>query len=318
MNGSMDRRAFLYGAAAAAAGAHALPAAAVERGPVRRWQGDASPWPLALNTSVIRTASIEEKIAAAAGAGYDAVELWTDELEGYEREGGDLLALGRAIQEAGLFVANVNGLWNSMPPALAEFERMRETTSRRMRMAADVGARSAAALPTPDQPDYDLRQAAARYRDLLHMGREEYGLVIAFAFALDGPPEGVSRLGQAAHVALEADDPDACLVCDAFHLYRGGSGFHGLRGLHGGFLAVFHICDAPESPPRERLTDPDRVFPGDGILPLEQALRDLDAIGYSRALTLTLANPAHWEQDPAEVAETGLRKLRGLVTAAGV
>ena len=52
------------------------------------YQDGKSPWPLSLNTSTIRPVSLMEKIEAAANAGYDAIELWINEIEKYEQDGG--------------------------------------------------------------------------------------------------------------------------------------------------------------------------------------------------------------------------------------
>jgi len=272
------------------------------------------PWPLCLNTSTIRPAALKDKIRIAADAGYDGIELWIDELERHEAEGGDLKALGAEIRDRGLFVPNVIGLWNSMPAERGAWEQSLAATRRRMRMAAAVGSKHVAAIPAPDRADFDLAQGAARYRDLLRIGREEFGIIVACEFV--GFLKGVNRLGLAAAIALDADDADACLICDTFHLYRGGSGFHGLRRLAAGFIADFHWNDVPPDPPRERLGDEHRIYPGDGILPLRQALRDLAAIGYSGPLSLELFNREHWQQDPADVAKTGLAKMRAQVAAA--
>jgi sugar phosphate isomerase/epimerase len=61
-----------------------------------------------------------------------------------------------------------------------------------------------------------------------------------------------------------------------------------------------------------------RIYPGDGILPLHDLLRDLKQIGYDGPLSLELFNRKHWKQDPFVVAKTGLRKMRQLITEAGV
>ncbi len=35
----------------------------------------------------------------------------------------------------------------------------------------------------------------------------------------------LSRLGQAAMVAIDANHPKACVLADVFHMYKGGSDF---------------------------------------------------------------------------------------------
>ncbi len=99
--------------------------------------------------------------------------------------------------------------------------------------------------------------------------------------------------------------------------YRGGSGFGGIRDLPSKTIAVCHFNDAPASPPQFEQTDADRVYPGDGILPLNAFLRDLDAIGYEGFLSLELFNPGYWTRDLSEVAGTGREKTEAVVRSAG-
>ena len=65
--------------------------------------------------------------------------------------------------------------------------------------------------------------------------------------------------------------------------------------------------------PRKEQTDADRVYPGDGVGPVKQVLRDLKNMGGVKVLSLELFNRSYWEQDPLHVAKTGLEKMRFLV-----
>lgn len=316
MNNSLNRRAFIQGTMGAGAGvalAAASPgvAEATDAGTKYGFQNGFSPWPLSLNTSTIRPATLEVKIDAAAEAGYDAIEIWERELKEHEDNGGNLKELAKSIRDKGLFVPNVIGMWDGMPATREEFDASLEVSRNRMRMAADVGSQHIAALPFPDREDFDLAWGAEMYRELLRIGREDYNIIAAQEYI--GFVKGVHRLGQACAIGIDANDPDACLVADTFHLYRGGSGFNGIQHLNGNFFAVFHWNDVGPEKPREEVGDADRLYPGDGILPLVDALRSLYIIGYRGPLSLELFNRAHWEQDPKQVAKTGLERLRANV-----
>src|SRR5262249_10505044 len=126
----------------------------------------------------------------------------------------------------------------------------------------------------------------------------------------------LTRLGEAAQVAIDCGHPAACILPDAYHLYKGGSAFTGVRLLNGSALHVFHFNDYPASPPRSEINDAHRVYPGDGVAPLKELIRDLKAIGYKGVLSLELFNREYWKQDPALVARTGLEKMRAVVRSA--
>ncbi|MCK5862111.1 MAG: sugar phosphate isomerase/epimerase, partial [Candidatus Hydrogenedentes bacterium] len=286
---NFTRRSFLT--AATAVGGAALSGKAHAQSPAiqeQRFQNGISPWPLVMNASTIRPAPIEEKLQVTAKAGWDGIELWIDDLEGYEKDGGNLKELGVRIRDMGLYVPNIIGLWNCMPATREAFDESLTATRERMRRAADVGSIYVAAIPAPDRKDFDVKWGAEMYRELMRIGREDYNINVAFEFV--GFFKGVHRFGQACAVALDANDSGATLVMDTFHLFRGGSGFNAIKHIQGDLIANFHWNDVPGDVPREEQGDKHRVYPGDGILPLTQVLQDLKKIGYSRTLSLEIFN----------------------------
>ena len=116
-------------------------------------------------------------------------------------------------------------------------------------------------------------------------------------------------------VAVESDHPQACVLADIYHLYKGGSGPNGLRLLSRNSMHVIHVNDYPGLP-RETITDADRVYPGDGIAPMTAIFRALREIGYDGYLSLELFNQDYWKQDALTVARTGLDKTRAVVRKA--
>lgn len=313
MADALSRRNFLK--AGSGLGVAALAAGHLSRAEAApTYQGGVSPWPLCLNTSTIRPATIDVKIDAAAEAGFDCVELWVNELEEYEKAGGNLKDLNSKIRERGLYVINVIGLWSAIPPTQEEWDASLAGTRERMRMISAVGSQHAAAIPPSEIENFDLKWAAARYKDLLKIGRDEYGIIPAVEFV--GFFKSVYRLGQAAAIALDADEPQACIIPDTFHLYRGGSGFDGLKHIRGEFIANFHWNDVGPETPREELKDEHRIFPGDGILPLAKVLRYLREINYTGPLSLELFNRQHYEMDPKVVARQGLQKMKSGIAVA--
>jgi 2-keto-myo-inositol isomerase len=313
---TINRRHFL-GSALTAGAAAVLPAAsALAQDASKPYQDGISLWPLAINSSTIRPATIQDKLAAVAGAGWDAIELWIDELDKYEKGGGKLPDLAKQIRDMGLFVPNIIGLWECMPATQEAFDASLPATRERMRMSAAVGSEFVAAIPAPDRADFDMAWGSHCYRELMRIGRDDYNIKVAFEFV--GFLKGIHRLGQAAGIALDTNDPAACLIMDTFHLFRGGSGFNGIKAIQGELIANFHWNDVPGDIPREKQGDEHRIYPGDGILPLTQVLKDLKAINYRRTLSLEIFHREYWKQEPRQVAKDGLRKMRECIAEAGV
>jgi sugar phosphate isomerase/epimerase len=311
--GSVNRRQFLQ-STAVVGGALTATAAASAKEPKKKYQDKSSPWPVVLNASTIRPCPAKDKIRIAAEVGYDGIELWMNDLEELEKGGANLKDVANEIKDRGLFVPNIIGLWDSMPPTQEEWEKSLEKTRDRMRMASAVGSIHVAALPFPDRENFDLAWGTDRYRDLLRIGRTDYNLAVTMEFI--GFLKGVHRLGQACCIAVDSDEPTATVLPDTFHLYRGGSGFNGVKQLQPEFIADFHWNDVPATPAQFETKDKDRVMPGDGILPLTQCLKDLNEIGYTGPLSLEIFNEDYWKMDPKEAATIGLDKMRTNIATA--
>lgn len=281
-----------------------------------RYQNGRSPWPICLDTATIRTAGdLAKKVDIAIKAGYDAIEPWDGELKEYEENGGDLKALGRMIRDKGLFVPSMIGLWGCLPEDEAAFQESLEATRNRMRMASEIGCEFVQAIPNNVGENYDNAFVASCYKRLLEIGEKEFNLNPALVFVEMFP---LKTLGQAAAVALDANHPKAKIIPDVFHMYISEGGFEGLRQLNGDLFAIFQFNDAPKGMELSAMKDKDRVYPGDGILPLTKILQDLKATGFKRCISLELYNPTYHEQDPLEVAKTGLEKTLQVIEAAGV
>lgn len=184
-----------------------------------------------------------------------------------------------------------------------------------MELVRAIGGARIAAPPVgaTQQSNLNLFHAAQRYRELLEVGRNA-GVVPQLE--VWGFSQSLSRLGEVALVAVESGHPDACLLPDVYHIYKGGSDFNGLKLFSGKSIQVFHMNDYPADPPRSEINDAARVYPGDGIAPLANILRTLHHIGCRPALSLELFNRTYWEQPAEAVVRTGLAKMKAAVEIA--
>jgi sugar phosphate isomerase/epimerase len=277
----------------------------------------AEPFGYCLNTSTLRGQKLplKEEIELAAKAGYNAVEPWISEIDQYQKSGGSLKDLAKEIKDLGLTVESSIGFAEWVVDDEARREKGLETAKRDMDLVAQIGGKRMAAPPAgaTDRADMDLRRVAERYRTLCELG-ESQGVVPEVE--VWGSSKVLSRLGEAAYVAIECGHPRACILADVFHLHKGGSSFGSVRLLSGSALHVIHMNDYPKDPPREKVTDAHRVYPGDGVAPLQALFRDLAAIGYRGFLSLELFNREYWKQDAGTVVRTGIEKMRQAVRKA--
>lgn len=285
-------------------------------GRTRRYQNGKSPWPVCLDFATIRPAKdLMEKINIAMEAGYDAVEPWDRDLEEYEKSGGDLKKVGEYIKDNGLFVPSMIGLWGCLPASEEEFQKSLPATRHRMRMASDIGCEFVQAIPNKVGENYDRNFVADCYRRLIEIGIQDYNVKPALVFVEMFP---LKTMGQALGIASDADHSEARIIPDVFHMYISGGGFEGLNLLQGKAMAIFQFNDAPKGMAMKDMKDKDRVFPGDGILPLPKILQDLKATGFDGCVSLELYNPEYYSRDLPEVAKTGLAKTLAVIEKAGV
>lgn len=311
----VSRRSFLATAAAAGATASLTPsetakatASKVSHQPRFRY---------CFNTSTIRGQKLplNQEVELVAKAGYDGIEPWTRELEDVVKNGGSLKDLKKQIADCGLRVESVIGFARWIVDDDNERQVGLEQAKRDMDLVQQIGGMRIAAPPVgaTGGPSLDLLQVAQRYRALLTLGE---GIGVIPQIEVWGFSRNLSRLGEAVLAAIEAGHPDACLLPDVYHLYKGGSDFAGLKMVEGTSMHCFHINDYPANPPRETIGDKDRVYPGDGVAPLDLILRTLAETGFAGALSLELFNRDYWAQDAQEIARTGLEKTKEAVARA--
>ncbi len=266
-----------------------------------------------LNTSTIRGQKLPlaRQIDVAIEAGYDGVEPWIADLRQHQQQGASLADLGKRLADAGLKVESAIGFANWIAPDAVKRAEALEQARAEMALVREMGGSRIAAPPAGGTGEsLPLADVAARYGELLKIGANEG---VTPQLELWGFSKTLSRLGELAYVASEAGRPDACVLPDVYHIYKGGSDFNGLSLFAGGAIHVFHVNDYPLDPPREQIRDADRVYPGDGEAPLRLILSILRRNGFTGALSLELFNPEYWKQDALEVARTGLAKMKAAV-----
>ena len=233
-------------------------------------------------------------------------------IETFVKNGGSLKDLGKKIRDLGLTAESAIGFARWIVDDDAERAKGLEEAKRDMDWLQQIGGKRIAAPPVGahDKGPVDLLKAAERYRQLCEVGRQ-FGIVPECE--VWGFSKCLSRLGETAFVVLESTHPDACILPDIYHLYKGGSDFSGLRLLSGSAVQVFHMNDYPADPPRESIADKDRVYPGDGVAPMNDILKSVIRPDRAIVLSLELFNPEYWKQDAQQVADTGLEKMRTAV-----
>jgi 2-keto-myo-inositol isomerase len=172
----------------------------------------------------------------------------------------------------------------------------------RLQICQDLGSPYLLAIP-PRAPGLETRRAIPATRDALELARDRadrLGIRIAFEFLgfADCP---INTPAIATETVDGIDGID--LVLDSCHWHASGS--QRLDAYPVDRLALVHLNDAPDKPPRQ-IEDEDRVLPGEGVIDLKTLTTELKTGGYSEPWSLETFNHAYWNDDPDSVARRGL------------
>jgi len=265
--------------------------------------------------TVCLSGTLPDKLEAAAAAGFNAVEIFENDLLGFEGSARDA---GRLCADLGLEIAIYQPFrdFEAMPDpqrgrnldrAERKFDTMQAMGAELVLVCSNT---QEAALPEPERAADDLREMAER--------AAKRGLRVGYEALAWG--KHVSRWRQAWDIVKRADHPALGLILDSFHTLALGDDLAGLaQTVPAEKLFFLQLADAP------RLSmDPlswsrhFRSFPGQGELPVAAFLRETLAAGYGGPISLEVFNDEFRAAPARRIARDALRSLVFLEEQAGV
>lgn len=220
--------------------------------------------------------SFEERVAAAADAGFTGIGLLGDDYTALRASGRTDADLVGVLDRHGIRVLEVEFLFGWALDGPGDAWRAAEATLHRM---ADVFAPhhlNVGDLQAPGElAAVDV--VAERFAAVCDRAAE-HGTRVALEFL---PWTAVADLAAAADIVHAAGRPNGGLVVDAWHYFRGHPDDAGLRALAGPDIVAVQLDDADAElvGPLWEDTMFRRRVPGDGTFDLVGLVRALDAIG---------------------------------------
>jgi 2-keto-myo-inositol isomerase len=270
---------------------------------------------LALNGATIMPSPLERDIEIAREAGFGALEVWAGKLPAYlERHSlGDLRA---AFESAGIAPWCINSIEDITFRDAAGRGALVHEVERLAEVAAAVGAPSIVVVPGRMPDGMSREDAVADAADALEeMAEAAGGVSLAFEF-LGKPGCAVPTLDMAWEIVRQVDRRNVGLVIDTFHFYAGGSALEDVARVPVAKLLVLHL-NGCEDLPRGELTDAHRLFPGEGVLPIDEILAPIHALGYDAVASVEIFRPEYWQRDPLDVARTARAHAAAVLARAG-
>lgn len=266
-----------------------------------------------LNMSTIRGQNLGfiKELEVAAKAGFTSVEIWLDTLQTYLQSGGSLTEAKKIINGLGLKIENAIGF----APWIADDDATRQKALTQLQgemdMLAKIDCRRIAAPPAgaTKLPLINLDTIAERYNAILKMGKQS-GVIPQLE--MWGGSVNLKQASQVLYVAAACGDADARILLDVFHVYKGQSPVDGLAFVGDGALEIFHVNDYPAGISPEKISEPDRVYPGDGIAPIKQILKLAKHPDKPLIISCEVFNKGYYAQDALVVAKTALAKMKAV------
>jgi 2-keto-myo-inositol isomerase len=141
-----------------------------------------------------------------------------------------------------------------------------------------------------------------------------YGVTLMLEFTRTS--RFAASLPTALKLVREVNHPNYRVMMDTYHFWGGISKFEDLDLLRDGELHHLHFEDVPAEPIRELQGQPDRRFPGEGIVPLRRIVEVLKRKKYIGPASLELfqaAAPALQDVDPYQMAMKAKAAIEPLI-----
>ena len=271
----------------------------------------------ALNPPTVRGygLSLKEQVRLAIEAGFEGLEPWLKDAHA-AKASGEFADAVKMARDGGLQFVNgiAFGAWVDADPAKRAAGL--EETKRDMALLAEMGCPCIAAsmfgshkAGTPVLP---LEVIAERYAAVCDLGKS---MGVRPLLEYWGHSVNLHTPEDALWVASHARRANAGVLADVYHTYRGGGRFESFRFFSPATLPVLHMNDYPSEPPAEKLTDADRVWPGDGRAPWREIFAALDEAGVNPWLSIELFNPNYWKTTPFDTMRTAIMKMKGVANA---
>lgn len=246
--------------------------------------------------TTMKYSTLEKDMVLAEKHGYDFIEIRFDKLKEYliSHTIDDLIDF---FNESRLkpFALNALEFINMRTPE--DYAQIKRDCEWLCQVGDKLNCRKLIVVPTFDvkADTEEIKSNTVKVLDELADIAQMYNMNLAFEF-VGYPNCSVNTFGFAYEIVEEVNRDNVGIVLDCFHFYAMNSSIDDLRKADGRKIFVFHIDDAEDLKPGT-LNDANRLWPGEGIIPLGLIIKTLKEIGYGEMASVELFRPEYWEWD---------------------
>jgi sugar phosphate isomerase/epimerase len=267
--------------------------------------------------------SLKDFVSLAARHGFGAVDSNGGEVEAWVSLDG-LAAVQNHLKASGVRLGCFS-LPLDWSHGEAEFRAGLATVARHAEVAASVGCGRFMTWAMPSTPEPAARYTAVTTRRLRLAARLLAGFGLKLGIEYIGPHHLRRRepnpflwdLPGALEWLDAIGEPNAGVVLDSFHWHTSEGTLDEIRALDPARIVHVHLNDAAPGPV-SALLDNDRLFPGEGCLPLADFLIAVAGTGYRGIVAQEVLTPQPPTESPEELAQRAEKNFRRLFAAAGI
>lgn len=262
-----------------------------------------------------RSGGFDERVAAAARAGFAAVGLYAQEYERLrDTEGRSVADLGAVLDRHGLALAEVEtlrGWWARSGP---EAELCRRIEDLAYELADGLGVRYLQAIGSYE---CGLDQAVEGFAALCDRAGE-HGLLVGIEWL---PFTNIVTAADAQVIVESSGRPNAGYCADIWHHERGAHDLLLIQALDPARIFAIQMNDGPRQPTLADYREDClayRVPPGEGEFDCVGFVRALAEMGVTAPISLEVCSTVLWEAPVDEAAQRAADGMRRVLAAAGV
>jgi len=262
-----------------------------------------------------RFGHFDERLAAAASAGFSAIGLYVWEFERLvNEEGRTATQIAATLDQHGLCVGEIEALKNWAATDGADADEFERGADLAIAMADGIGARYLQVIGPYDCPFEQAVDAFGRLCDRM----APYGLLVGVEWL---PYTNIADEADALRLVQATGRTNAGFCADIWHHVRGANDRALLRALPAERIFAVQMNDGPMSPTLDDYKADcmaTRVPPGDGEFDCVGFVQTLREMGVTAPISVEIASTALWQLPAAESARLGADGMRTVLQAAGV
>ena len=262
----------------------------------------------------MKKSSLEQDLALCEKYGYEYIEIRLDMLKDYLQRNkvSNLQSFFRSSRLQPYAFNSIEGI-NFCTPA--QWDKVTELFTFGCEMSQAIGNRYLIIVPTMGEEMHlktrqEVFQDSVEALNKLAEIAKPYGVKLAFE-PIGDKRWCVRSLEQAMEIIMAVDRAGVGVALDSINLYLYNKleDIDFIDNVPLDKLFVYHIDDC-EDLPLGTLDHCHRLYPGDGVIPLEAISQKLKAKGYDEICSVELFRPEYWELEPEEVIKVASQKTQ--------